>query len=144
MNLESSLMMDLWLAVEKGTSMKYLIAAMLVFTVSCAAAQTSTAPMNEGGVFVIFNVEIKDEAKWRQYVPQAGASISDFGGELVIRGAYEHALSGDPLPHQLGGVISFPSLEAVEAWYTSDTYAPLIPLREEAAVVTQTIYRTSN
>lgn len=65
-------------------------------------------------------------------------------GELLIRGAAIKVLSGDPLPHQLGGVIRFPNMSAIDAWYSSDVYAPIIPLRDEAAVVTQTIYQTSN
>lgn len=93
--------------------------------------------------FLIFAVRVKDPAKWQEYLPKAAATIGAFGGELVVRGAFDKVLSGDSHEHQLGGVIQFPSVEAIDEWYASESYRPLIPLREQGADVTQTVYAIS-
>lgn len=117
-----------------------LISAALLTLLFSAARAQDTVPSQ---AFLVFAVEVKDAAKWREYVNQAGSTIEAFGGELVVRGAFNKVLSGDPPEHKLGGVIRFPSVEAIDKWYASEAYSPLIPLREQAAVVHQTIYTVS-
>lgn len=131
---------------------------LLVLSITCAIVATSCGinlnPLNlkqansqleqSMSAFLIFNVTVKDRTKWAEYLPQAGATIGEFGGELLIRGTFEKMMPSDGPEHELGGVIRFPSVEAIDKWYTSDTYSPLIPLRDEAAEVTQAIYMATN
>ena len=93
--------------------------------------------------FLVFSVKLKDKNKWGEYLPQAQASIGKYGGELLIRGPFKTVISGEAPEHQIGGVLKFKSVDDIYKWYASDEYSPLIPLREEAAVVNQTIYEVS-
>lgn len=125
-----------------------LIALMFFSIFSIVPAQeqpvTPTTLGKASSAFLVFKVKIKDSNKWQEYVSQASKTIGEFGGELILRGAFEKVLSGDSITHQLGGVIRFPNLDAIDKWYTSDVYSPLMPLREEAAEVTQTIYTVTD
>ncbi len=140
------------IVIDKRWIVAVLSFALAIFFVNCAANLKPSLSLNQTNsqeeevmsAFIVFNVKIKDSAKWKEYVPQAGATIGEFGGELLIRGAFAKMLSGDAAAHQLGGVIRFPSVESINKWYTSDVYSPLIPLRDEAAEVTQTIYTATD
>lgn len=90
--------------------------------------------------FVFVTAKITDPAKWQEYASQAGPTVTPFGGEFVIRGAFEKVMHGEAADHSLGGVIKFPTADAIEEWHNSDLYAPLLKLREEAAIVNETIY----
>ena len=82
--------------------------------------------------YVIGHIGVKDADKWAEYRSQVAATLQPWGAELVLRGQRVAVLAGEH-PFNDVVVIRFPSQEAVAAWYSSDAYQALIPLRQQAA-----------
>jgi uncharacterized protein (DUF1330 family) len=59
----------------------------------------------------------------------------------VFRGTQVAALSGEN-PHADIVVIRFPSVAAVNSWFSSPVYQSLIPLRQQAAEIVLLSYAT--
>jgi len=89
--------------------------------------------------FFIATTSIKDQDKFQLYAQKAGATFAPHGGEMVLRGKVEGALSGNS-SHQTVGIIKFPDMPALQAWFDSDAYQEIIPLRDEAADMTIVSY----
>ena len=63
------------------------------------------------------------------YLQRIDATLAPFGGEFLVHGTRPELKEG-----KFGGdcvVIAFPSMEQARAWYDSDAYAPLIPMRTQ-------------
>ncbi|MDO6687028.1 MULTISPECIES: DUF1330 domain-containing protein [unclassified Agarivorans] len=89
--------------------------------------------------FFIATSQIKDPQKFARYGQQAASTLSEFQGELVIKGKFSEALAGTA-EHDAVGVIKFPTMDALQNWYKSDNYQALIPLREEAVNMSISTY----
>ena len=90
--------------------------------------------------FFISRVRVKDPEKMAQYAKSAGQTVIAHGGQPVLRGRLHEVLSGEaPEPHSTG-IIQFPDIEALQAWYRSEAYQALIPLREAACSMTLLSY----
>ncbi len=81
--------------------------------------------------FAIATVTVKNPEKMQQYGASAGQTIAAHGGELLIRGAFAKSLTGNGEAH-MKAIIKFPDMDALDAWYASDAYQAIIPLRNEA------------
>lgn len=81
--------------------------------------------------FIVANVTIKDEEKFKEYDLISRPILTQYGGEPVLKGIANEALDGD-LDHWAVGIAKFPSQEALLAWHNSDEYQAIIPLRDEA------------
>ena len=90
--------------------------------------------------FFVAVVAVKDPTKMQDYSKKAAETFKPFGGELVMRGKVGEVLTGSSANHQATGIASFPSMQDLKAWYASDAYQAIIPLREEAADMTITTY----
>lgn len=91
--------------------------------------------------FFVATVKIKDPEKFQEYAQKAGESMAPHGGETVLRGKMDGVLVGQA-DHQAVGIVSFPNQNALSAWYHSDAYQAIIPLRDEAADMTIATYST--
>jgi len=89
--------------------------------------------------FFVATVKMKDPEKFQLYAKKAAETFQPHGGQLVARGKLERALTGSA-DHQAAALIRFPSMDALSAWYDSDAYQDLIPLRDAAADMTITAY----
>ena len=89
--------------------------------------------------FLIVTATLKDGAKMQEYSQKSAQTIGEAGGELLVRGMFDRTLVGEA-QHNMAAVIRFPSMDALNGWYASDTYQALAPLREEAADMTFTAY----
>ena len=90
--------------------------------------------------FFVAVVTVKDPARMQEYSQKAAETFKPFGGEMVMRGKAGEVLAGGAATHQATGIASFPSMQDLKAWYASDAYQAIIPLREEAAEMTITTY----
>ena len=103
--------------------------------------------------FFVAVVTVKDPARMQEYSQKAAETFKPFGGEMVMRGkagevltlditgpVVDQVLTGGAATHQATGIASFPSMQDLKAWYASDAYQAIIPLREEAAEMTITTY----
>ncbi|WEN42931.1 hypothetical protein CKCBHOJB_02531 [Thauera sp. GDN1] len=84
--------------------------------------------------YVVGHITVKNAEMWAEYRSRVPATLTPWGGELVFRGKQVAALSGAS-PHEDIVVIRFPSVAAVNHWFSSPAYQALIPLREQAADV---------
>ncbi|VAW65289.1 hypothetical protein MNBD_GAMMA11-341, partial [hydrothermal vent metagenome] len=85
--------------------------------------------------FFIANVKIKDPQKFHEYAQKAGDTFATYGAEPVLRGKFAEVLAGSA-DHQAVGIVKFPDQEALTAWFNSDAYQAIVPLRNEAAEMT--------
>ncbi len=89
--------------------------------------------------FFVSTVTVKDGAKFQEYAKRAAETLAAHGGELVLRGQLDDVLTGNA-DHRAVGIVKFPDKDALAAWYGSNAYQALIPLRDEAADMTLVAY----
>ena len=79
--------------------------------------------------YVIANIDVKDPARYADYIRMSPASIEKFGGRFIARGAKTEVLEGTFQPKRLV-LLEFPSAEVARKWWASDDYAPAKALRQ--------------
>lgn len=82
--------------------------------------------------YIVGQITVKNPEMWAEYRSKVPATLTPWGGGLVFRGKQLAALSGEN-PHTDIVVIRFPSVAALNSWFSSDAYQSLIPLRQQAA-----------
>ena len=71
-----------------------------------------------------------DMEKLSRYSQAAAPTLAKHGGEFLLKGALD-PLFGESA-FSKGSAIAFPDKEAALAWYHSEEYQALLPLRTEA------------
>lgn len=89
-------------------------------------------------VYMMFNEQVTDQAKFDTYRQQAGPLIERFGGRFLVRGGNVTRLEGDPHLHRVV-IVEFTNMAAARQFYDSEEYQPLIKLRQSASSGTATI-----
>lgn len=84
--------------------------------------------------YIVGQITIKSPEIWAEYCSKVPRTLTPWGGELVFRGKQVAALAGEN-PHADIVVIRFPSVDAVNNWFSAPAYQALIPLRQLAADV---------
>ena len=82
--------------------------------------------------FVIAEIEVKDPRAYDEYKKGVGATVEKFGGRFLVRGGKVTTYEGGWKPERMI-VIEFPDTKALDAWYNSPDYKPLLELRLSAA-----------
>jgi uncharacterized protein (DUF1330 family) len=82
--------------------------------------------------YVIVEIDVHDTGSYGPYVEGATTSVALAGGRYLARGGATQSLEGDP-PSPRVVVMTFPDLEAAVAWYNSDAYQAVLPIRLAAA-----------
>ncbi len=82
--------------------------------------------------FFVAQLRIKSDEKFKEYSINAAKTISDHGGEVLIRGSVLEHLNGE-FPFNLIAVVTFPDATKLQHWFKSEEYQSLIPLRDEAS-----------
>ncbi len=75
---------------------------------------------------------IDDWDAYDQYRSQVMATLQPFEARFLVRGGAFTTVEGD-MPFDRIAVVEFPSREAAEAWYQSDAYQAVLPIRLAAA-----------
>ena len=82
--------------------------------------------------YAISEVEVLDEAQAERYRELAAASISQYGGRYLVRGARPQVPEGEwPLDERVV-IVEFPTLERLREWYASPEYAEALEMRQTA------------
>ena len=82
--------------------------------------------------YVISEVELLDETQAQRYRELAAASIARHGGRYLVRGAAPVVAGGTwPATRRLV-IVEFPTMERLQAWYTSADYAEALALSRTA------------
>jgi uncharacterized protein (DUF1330 family) len=82
--------------------------------------------------YVIFDEDVFDPEGLREYIQQAPAVLTRYGGKLLTAGGTVQSLEGDWRP-ALIAMLEFESMEQARRWYPSEEYTALIPLRRKAS-----------
>lgn len=91
--------------------------------------------------YVVGHITVKNPDKWAEYRRQVPDALAPWGAEVTLRGKKVASLAGD-IPYSDIVVIRFPSVDAVNGWFSSAAYQALIPLREQAADMVLLSYET--
>jgi uncharacterized protein (DUF1330 family) len=83
--------------------------------------------------YVIVEIEVHDTEAYGPYLAGASASVAAFGGSYLARGGRTEQLEGEA-PRSRVVVLGFPDFDAAVAWYHSDAYQAVAPIRHGAAV----------
>jgi len=90
--------------------------------------------------YLVGNISVKDVGLWQKYVAGVGESLAPFDSRIIFRGQLVRVLAGQQ-EHDLIVVIEFPDHATLDAWFGSEKYQALIPLRDQAADVVITTYK---
>lgn len=82
--------------------------------------------------YVIANVDIRDPARYAEYVKLTPATVATFGGRFIARGGRAEKLEGDTPAHRVV-ILEFDTYELAKAWYDSDSYRAARALRQSAS-----------
>ncbi len=89
------------------------------------------------------HIRIRDVQRWHEYLAQVDATITAYGGEILVRGLQAKVLT-NPSKFDEGFerlvVLRFADMAALDRWYASNEYARLKPIRAAAADVTVVRY----
>jgi uncharacterized protein (DUF1330 family) len=83
--------------------------------------------------YVVGDITVTDPERYADYSAHTEATLEPFGGRFVVRGGASEVVEGEWAPGRLV-VIEFPSMEAARAWYASDAYRAILPIRQEASI----------
>lgn len=73
----------------------------------------------------LHDVELCDDIV--EYLERIDGTLMPFGGHFIVHGARPDVREGDWRGDLI--MIAFPDLAAARAWYTSDAYQRILPLR---------------
>ena len=83
--------------------------------------------------YVIANVEVRDPARYADYVKLTPATVAPYGGRFIARGGKSERLEGDT-PANRVVVLEFDTYEQAKAWYESESYRTARAVRQSASV----------
>jgi uncharacterized protein (DUF1330 family) len=81
--------------------------------------------------FVFVNFDVLDKRRQEALVPRFKEALEAAGGKITAFGEVVGRLEGDIQPYPWAAVFEFPTLEAAQAFYRSDAYAPILAERRE-------------
>ena len=82
--------------------------------------------------YAIFDVEIRDAAKFQEFMSGVKPAIEKAGAKYLARGGAHNVHEGDWTPRRIV-LLEFPSMEAWEAFYNGPTYQNLKSIRDECS-----------
>ena len=80
--------------------------------------------------YVIFEVQIRDTEKWKDFSLQLRPLLAAAGAKYLVRGGVPNVHEGDWSPRRLS-ILEFPSKQALEDFYDGPAYQRLIAMRQE-------------
>src|SRR5437868_5451046 len=87
---------------------------------------------NTMSAIVIFDVEIRDPARYQDFVQGVKPALEQAGGRYLARGGAHKVYEGDWQPRRIV-VLEFPSVAAWEAFYDGPVYQGLKSIRDECS-----------
>lgn len=79
--------------------------------------------------YVIFDVEIRDPARYQAFMAGVKPALEAAGGRHLARGGALKVYEGDWTPRRMV-LLEFPSLAAWESFYNGETYQGLKSVRD--------------
>ncbi len=82
--------------------------------------------------YVIFDVEIRDPARYQEFMAGVKPALEAAGARYLARGGAHKMYEGDWEPRRIV-LLEFPSVEAWETFYNGPTYRGLKSIRDECS-----------
>jgi uncharacterized protein (DUF1330 family) len=82
--------------------------------------------------YVIFDVEIRDPARYQQFMLGVKPALEAAGARYLARGGAHKVYEGDWAPRRIV-ILEFPSVAAFEAFYNGETYQSLKAIRDSCS-----------
>jgi uncharacterized protein (DUF1330 family) len=82
--------------------------------------------------YVIADLDVTNAAALENYRAKVPDTIAKYGGRFLVRGGAHEVIEGAWTPTRIV-ILEFPSMEALQRWYNSPEYKPLIAERKAAA-----------
>lgn len=82
--------------------------------------------------YVIFDVEIRDVARYQAFMAGVKPALEAAGGRYLARGGAHKVYEGDWAPRRIV-ILEFPSVAAFEAFYDGPAYRALKAVRDECS-----------
>lgn len=96
-----------------------------------APAQAQAPSLGKPGAYYISEFEVTDPDGIRPYSAAVESTFVPFGGRYVVRGGRIASREGEPAKRVI--MITFPSMERAQAWYDSEAYRAIRPIRHKSA-----------
>jgi uncharacterized protein (DUF1330 family) len=78
--------------------------------------------------YLIADIEVTNPAEFEEYRKGVPATIAQYGGKYIVRGAPVESLEGGWTMKRVV-ILEFPSMAQAKAWYNSPAYKDLLALR---------------
>lgn len=78
--------------------------------------------------YFIVDLDIFDPDGFREYQQKVGATIEQYGGKYLVRGAAGETVEGNWQTHRMV-MLEFASLEQATRWLNSEEYQAIIGIR---------------
>jgi uncharacterized protein (DUF1330 family) len=82
--------------------------------------------------YVIFDVEIRDPARYQEFMAGVKPALQAAGAKYLARGGAHKVYEGDWQPRRIV-VLEFPSVQAWEDFYNGPIYQGLKSIRDECS-----------
>ena len=82
--------------------------------------------------YIIARVRITDRDAYAPYLAQTPGVVAQFGGRFVVRGGNVETLEGPEEDRRIVA-IAFPDRAAARAFYDSEAYRAIAPIRQAAS-----------
>jgi uncharacterized protein (DUF1330 family) len=105
--------------------------AVLAGFASGAAVVQGVRAQAKATAYTIAEIEVTDPATFQKYGEATRTGIPAAGGRVIVRGGKTFVVNGAP-PKQIV-VIQWDSLEQARAYFESETYKQLVPIRDRSA-----------
>lgn len=89
------------------------------------SAPTGLAPSR---AFLVVDFKLKDPAKLAEYRERVPALVAAAGGRYLVRSDAVESVEGEWRPERLT-IVGFPDFAALQGFYRSDAYRPLLAMR---------------
>lgn len=80
--------------------------------------------------YIVASVQVTDPDGYSEYSAQVPATLEPFGGRFAVRGGELEVLEGGEWFTPRLVVLEFPSRDQARAWYESDAYQRILPVRQ--------------
>lgn len=82
--------------------------------------------------YVLAFIDVEDPTNYSLYAAGVPATIAANGGRYLVRNGKKEVLEG-ALPADRVVMLEFPSVDQAKAWYESEEYQALLPIRKSAS-----------
>jgi uncharacterized protein (DUF1330 family) len=96
---------------------------------AAVAGQAQTQP---GPAYIVVELAVEDHEGFAEYAEKATVTVSEYGGSFIVMAADAEAIEG-PEPDGFVTILKFDSVEAAQAWLTSQEYNAVKGIRHITA-----------